>query len=306
MTAPREEVRLADGALEATFVPDAGMLCCSLRHEGDELLSQNSGVDAYASAGATMALPLLFPWANRLAGFAYEAAGRTVEVPHDPGVVAVDGNGLPIHGVVPGNVPWRVVDGPLPGRETLAAELSWGPDQPAFEVFPFEHDATYDAELADSSLTVSVALRASSSSQVPVCFGFHPYIQLPGVARADLKVEVPAMKSLAVDDLQIPTGASSTFSSASFPLGDRVFDDGFEGVAPGASFAVAGGGREVRVEFTDGYPFAQIYAPAGRELICFEPMTAPANALVSGTGLRVLSPGEEARATFAVVVRAAS
>ena len=73
-------VRLRDeqARLEATFVPGAGMLCCSLRHRGDELLAQNSGVSAYAEQGTTMGIPLLYPWANRLAGFHYTVAGRTV------------------------------------------------------------------------------------------------------------------------------------------------------------------------------------------------------------------------------------
>ena len=58
-------------ALEATFVPGAGMLCCSLRHRGEELLAQNAGLAAYAERGKTMGIPLLYPWANRLAGFDY-------------------------------------------------------------------------------------------------------------------------------------------------------------------------------------------------------------------------------------------
>ena len=45
------------------------------------------------------------------------------------------------------------------------------------------------------------------------------------------------------------------------------------------------------VAFDAGYPCAQIYAPAGEPVICFEPMTAPTNALVSGTGLRTVGAG---------------
>src|SRR5271157_1725122 len=99
--APLRTVSLRDeGAeLEATFVPAAGMLCSSLRHRGEELLAQNAGVAAYAQYGKTMGIPLLYPWANRLAGFDYSIAGRAVVIPHDPARIALDGNGLPIHGV---------------------------------------------------------------------------------------------------------------------------------------------------------------------------------------------------------------
>jgi aldose 1-epimerase len=34
--------------------------------------------------------------------------------------------------------------------------------------------------------------------------------------------------------------------------------------------------------------------------VCFEPMTAPGNALVSGDGLRIARPGEQVSATFRV------
>jgi len=101
-----ETVQLRDDAagLEATFVPAAGMLCRSLRHRGEELLAQNAGVDAYVQRGKTMGVPLLYPWANRLAGFDYTVAGRTVAVSHDPALVALDNNGLPIHGVIGGRL----------------------------------------------------------------------------------------------------------------------------------------------------------------------------------------------------------
>ncbi len=51
-----------------------------------------------------------------------------------------------------------------------------------------------------------------------------------------------------------------------------------------------------------GTHYAQVYAPAGKELICFEPMTAPASALISGDGLSLVAPGEEYRAAFSIAV----
>ena len=68
---------------EASFVPGAGMLCSSLRHRGEELLAQNAGIAVYARDGATMGVPLLYPWANRLAEFDYTVAGKTVALPRD-------------------------------------------------------------------------------------------------------------------------------------------------------------------------------------------------------------------------------
>ena len=101
---PPVELHEEASALRATFVPAAGMLCSSLRHRGEELLAQNAGVAAYAETGKTMGIPLLYPWANRLAGFDYTVAGRSVSVTHDSTRVRLDAAGLPIHGVIGGRL----------------------------------------------------------------------------------------------------------------------------------------------------------------------------------------------------------
>jgi aldose 1-epimerase len=84
------------------------------------------------------------------------------------------------------------------------------------------------------------------------------------------------------------------------PLGDRVFDDGYSGVADGTTFAVAGGGQRIEVEFVRGYHYAQVFAPPGEEVVCFEPMAAPTNALATGQGLSSVDPGDEFEAVFTV------
>jgi len=106
-------------SLQATFVPGAGMLCASLRHGGEELLAQNAGIDAYATRGKTMGIPLLYPWANRLAGMSYSVAGRTVSLPHDSTRIAFDGNGLPIRASA--TRPRLLCRSPKPASSTIVA-----------------------------------------------------------------------------------------------------------------------------------------------------------------------------------------
>jgi aldose 1-epimerase len=337
VTAALRTVRLCDEetSLEATFVPEAGMLCCSLRHRGEELLAQNAGVAIYAGSGKTMGIPLLYPWANRLAGFDYVVGGRAVAVPHDPARVALDGNGLPIHGVIGGRQAWQLTGahhGPAqspgvsapeaqspgvsaPGSQSpavsareaksLAARLSWDRSAPErFEVFPFRHDLHYEARLGGGRLEVEVTVHACGADVVPVAFGFHPYLSLPGTPRERWLVELPSMRHLALDADQIPTGPAQTLPSRRLRLGEREFDDGFDRVPASASFSVAAGARRIVLDLLEGYPCAQVFAPRDGQYICFEPMTAPTNALRSGLSLRLLSPGERYRARFAVSVQA--
>lgn len=308
MSASALETRLLrdeESALAATFVPGAGMLCSSLRHRGEELLAQNAGVAAYAHEGKTMGVPLLYPWANRLASFDYSAAGRSVRVPRDLARVRVDQNGLPIHGVLAGLMTWKLTSAEDSDRtpDALSARLSWSDARPElFDVFPFRHELRYEAALRGDRLEIEVTVDACGEDPVPLSFGFHPYLSPPGAPRERLLVELPAMRALALDARQIPIAPGQALAPQRFELDERQFDDGFEQLPEPAHFSVTGAGRRIELTFGEGYPYAQVYAPRAGQFICFEPMTAPANALRSGDGLRVLAPGERFTAGFSIAV----
>jgi galactose mutarotase-like enzyme len=115
-------------------------------------------------------------------------------------------------------------------------------------------------------------------------------------------VELSPMRHLKLDAEQIPVGSEEELPARRFELDEQEFDDGFDRVSDPARFAVEGGARRLELEFVQGYPCGQVYAPRAGQFICFEPMTAPANALRSGVGLRLLEPGERHRATFTLRV----
>jgi galactose mutarotase-like enzyme len=148
---------------------------------------------------------------------------------------------------------------------------------------------------------VQITVHACGADPVPVAFGFHPYLSLADAARERWQIELPAMRHLALDDQQIPLGPGHAHDAERFELAAREFDDGFDGVSEPAQFS-ATAGRRIVLEFLQGYPCAQVFAPRASQFICFEPMTAPTNALRSGTGLRLLQPGESYNANFRVSV----
>src|SRR5262249_36072044 len=90
----------AAGGIEAAFVPRAGMVGCSLRHRGEELLGQRGGLDHYVEARSTMGIPFLHPYANRLGSDSFELDGADVDLDEAPDRVARDPNGLAIHGLL--------------------------------------------------------------------------------------------------------------------------------------------------------------------------------------------------------------
>ena len=184
----------------------------------------------------------------------------------------------------------------------MVAEYSTERAPQALEVFPHPHRLVVDAAVSDASLTIRTTLHALAAP-VPVAFGYHPYLCPPGADRGDWEITVPDMPQLELDARMLPTGASHPAHIASGPLGERSFDDAFGPVADGVAFSVAGGGRTITLTFLEGYRYAQMYSPPGGRLICFEPMTAPTNALESGTALETLAPGEAHVAAFRIAIR---
>jgi galactose mutarotase-like enzyme len=250
-----------------------------------------------------MGIPLLYPWANRLAGFDYGVAGRTIELPSDPARIALDEHGLPIHGVIGGRLAWELARASGPPAQSLNGRLSWSESRPElFEVFPFRHDLRYEARLGGGRLEVQITVHACGADPVPVAFGFHPYLSLADAARERWLIELPAMRHLALDDQQIPLGPGQAHDAQRFELSAREFDDGFDAVSEPARFS-ATAERRIELEFLEGYPCAQVFAPRASQFICFEPMTAPTNALRSGEGLKLLDPGEWYTARFSVSVQ---
>ena len=137
---------------------------------------------------------------------------------------------------------------------------------------------------------------------VPLAYGFHPYLTLPDSGRGDWQVALPSMTSLETDPRHIPTGNSSPVDATRFPLGDRDLDDAFTGVPDAAEFSIADENTRVTVSFDRGFHAAQVYAPRGEDFICFEPMKAPTNALVSGRDLSSVEPGDTDVAEFSIEI----
>jgi galactose mutarotase-like enzyme len=291
-------LRSPAGDLEATFVPGAGMVGASLRHHGQELLGRRRGVAAYAATGDTMGIPLLHPWANRLSKDEYEAAGGHGWLAPAGRHVSRDEHGLPIHGLYDAG-PWHVREA-RPAH--LSADLQFADDPDVLAAFPFPHRVTVDVRLDDAALRVRTTVIPLGDHGVPIAFGYHPYLRLPGVPRARWRLRLPAMRRLELDARGIPTGRSDGFPGRSGPLGDVTFDDCFVDVPHGAAMELEGGGRRITLRPGDGYPVAQVYAPEDDDVVALEPMTAPVDALVSGRGLVIASPHGAFTAGFAITV----
>lgn len=294
-------VTLKAGAWTSRWVPSVGMVGVSLFGHGRELLGQLGGLDAYVARGSTFGIPLLHPWANRLSGWSYAVDGTTVALEAGAPGLRIDSNGLPIHGLMAAYRDWEVLEDD--GRR-LVAEAAWEAGGERFAGFPFAHRLRLDVEQAPDRLVVTTTLTPTGDAGVPVAFGFHPYVTLPGVPRERLVLRTPAMTRLPLDDRGIPTGAREPVGPRHATLGDAPLDAHYTDLGTHPCFTIAGGGHELSVQFLEGFTHLQVFSPPGRPIVAIEPMTAPIDALRSGDGLRVVT--EPFRAAFAIDLSEAS
>ena len=295
--APLEHVMRA-GDLAATFLPSHGMLGTSLMHRGEELLRFPVDLATAARDGTSVGIPLNYPYANRIDGSGYRVLGRDVRLDPDSPWLITDWNGVILHGVRWALLDWEAVEA---GATFVESRLRWHRAE-LLAIFPFPHEVNLRATLDEAGLTVETTVHANAGVDVPVSFGFHPYIGLPGVPRAHWRLVLPRMQALVLDERLIPIGEREDFPAYDHRLADLDFDHGFAFVTPRPRMAIAAGDRRIDVEFLEGFPYAQIYAPMGRDYISFEPMVAPANALNTGDALPIVRAGDRYRAVFRIAV----
>ena len=263
------------------MLPSLGMLVASFTHRGDELVALPGGLAAYR-AGHTTGIPLLYPWANRLARDRYRVGN--VEVDLRGLDLHTDDNGLPIHGMMLARPEWEVTRlGAGPRSARLAARFDFGAHEDLMAAFPFPHEVAVDVTLAATGLrivtttcgrTVRSASRSrSAGTRTSGCrVALASAWELGAARRA---------RTRALDGRGIPTGrarpgARPRPAPLAGPRPRRPLR-----ARPGPDHHARRGDRRLTVTYDDGYPYAQVYSPTGKPFCAIEPMTAPTNALVS-------------------------
>jgi len=292
----------------ASFVPGAGMVCSSMLHDGDEMLGQRYGLVGYVEQGKTFGVPILAPWANRLGRMAYavvhEGGGvRRVDVHPDTPNLRFDAYGQPIHGLLRGSGDWQVLEVEATATEAwITARLSFDQRRLDFAAFPFEHDIDLKVTLRDTSLTFSTEIHATGQDEVPIAFGWHPYLSIPGLERSEWEVYLPFSRRCPLDATLLPTGTREDVEPIIGRLGELPLDDLFADVANGTTAYIRGNGRKMSIRFDTGYDWAILYGPPHRNHICVEPMTAASDPFSGQDPMEVVPRGGTFRAAFTLRV----
>jgi aldose 1-epimerase len=307
-----EVIRLEDPSRKAvvSVVPSIGNNAYEFTVNGKNLFwAPFETLSEWRSKPVLCGNPLLAPWANRLDQDAFYANGKRYVLNPELGNLRRDANRKPIHGLLAFAPYWKVAALEADSRRAaVSSRLEFWRYPDLMAQFPFAHTLTMTYRLQDGALEVETVLENHATEPMPVAVGYHPYFRLHDAPRDEWKVRVAARERWVLSELLIPTGERRP---AGVPepvsLRDAVLDDVFGDLVRDregrATFWVQGARQKISVVYGPQYTVAVVYAPKGRDFICFEPMTAVTNGLnLAQEGkyaqLQTIAPGGQWRESF--------
>jgi aldose 1-epimerase len=294
-----EAVHLDDAGsrISVSIGPSAGNLTVEMKVRGRNVLGP-------------LGIPFLAPWANRLDEQAFYANGRKYAFDMELGNVR---GAHPIHGFLSAASQWQIAEAKADRTSAWVTSRLEFFRQPAWIAqFPFAHTIEMTHRLQDGALEITTVLHNLSAEPMPVAIGFHPYFTLSDSARDEWVISLGARTEWVLAPDKIPTGETRPIEQR-FPNPgaarlrdhdlDHVFGDLIRDASGRAVMSVQGISQKLDVVFGPNYRAVVVYAPKGRDFICFEPMAGITDALnLAQRGLyrelQHVLPGETWRERF--------
>jgi aldose 1-epimerase len=295
-----------------SIIPSVGNIAFEMKVKGHNVLRwPYASVEDFKANPGMSALPFVGPWMGRLDEQAFYANGRRYAFDMEMGNVR---GAHPIHGFL-GNAEWTVVEALADGASAwVTSRLEFFRHPEWMAQFPFAHTLEMTHRLRDGALDISIRVDNLSVEPMPVAIGFHPYFQLSDAPRDTWTITLAARTEWVLAADKIPTGETRPIEQRfANPRAavlrdhdlDHVFGDLTRDASGGAAMAVSAGAQRIDVVFGPNFRAAVVYAPRGREFICFEPMAAITDALnLAQRGvykdLQHIAPGDTWQERFSI------
>jgi aldose 1-epimerase len=253
---------------------------------------------APAASGATM-----FPWANRVRDARWLWNGEVQQL-----AISEPGRNTANHGLVRTRT-FDVTDR-TPESVTLGTVVDGEPG------YPFSVRLAVTFTVLDDGLAVSYRVTNEGLRSAPIALGAHPYLRVGAADTADLTLQLPASSVLDVDDRYLPVARRAVTGTPDDPhnmaVGARELNHCFGNLATDASGdvacrIVAPDGSAVELRADGRFQWMQVYTTTEFvrdgglvHAIAVEPMTAPPDALNSGTDLAWVEPGSSWAASWSL------
>lgn len=298
MRAPSgDQFEIAGGGYRAV-VTESGAALRTLEHAGRAL------VDGFAEEEMTSGGrgQLLMPWPNRLRDGRYCWGGREHQL-----ALSEPGRANASHGLVRW-VAWTP-------EEHTGHSVSLSYRLMAQSGYPWTLDLHVVYDLSADGLTVTQTASNTSTTPAPWASGAHPYLRVGAGPVDPLELTLPAATRILVDpERLLPVGTEEVEGTTydfrvARPLRDLPLDDGFTDLVrddDGTATAVLRdprSGEGVALWVDRHHTALQVYsadevAATARRSLAVEPMTAPADAFSSGTGVVTLGAAGEPDDSF--------
>ncbi|MBD7958316.1 aldose 1-epimerase family protein [Microbacterium sp. Sa4CUA7] len=172
--------------------------------------------------------------------------------------------------------------------------------------YPFHLATEVTYAVSDMSLTVTHRLLNLGDEEAPVALGAHPYFCIGTATTGELTVQVDASSRFALDERLLPVAEMPVDEATDLRspriVGTLDLDTAYgqltrDGEDRAHAVLTAPDGSSVDVWAGSGFDYLQLFTtdryPGQPVALAIEPLTAPADALNSGIGVRWLAPGEQ-------------
>ena len=264
-TTTADILELRDGDSSVTIVPGRGAIVTRFRVGDRDLLFMDEATLRDPTKNVRGGIPVLFPSPGRLSADRFERGGHS--------------GSMKQHGFAR-DMAWQVraPGGADAARATLVLEST----DATRAMFPWAFRVTLGVALRGPTLRLDVSVENTGSEPMPFAFGIHPYFLV--VDKAGARISTRA------------TRAFDNVTKKVVPFG------GFDLTAKEVDLHLLDhGGSESALDWADGAGLDLRASPehtrwvvwtlAGRDFVCVEPWTAPADALNTGESLMWLEPG---------------
>lgn len=291
MGATSELLSIGSGALEVALVPRIGGSVSSLRWRGIDLMRRLSEDDRKAGNVLGVAMFPMTPYANRIAGNAFDFGARRWPVlPNNPPEkFNVHGSGW--------QHAWDVAESGA-ADVTLSLNIIAGAE-------PYSYRATQAFAVSDEVLGVTMTLTNTGPVAMPFGFGLHPWFDRD----PDVTVRFNARRfyleepdGISGDPVTLPPELDFA-EGRRLPDGWRNNDYGSWGGEATLRFPARGAG--LRMKADPIFKHLMFYADPAKPYFCVEPQTNASGAFNRGRwddldeGVIVLGPGQSAAGTVA-------
>lgn len=305
-------VRLTDTAhgVEVNIAPGIGNRAYEMKVHGRNILFLGAAdVGQLKEKPGLSGVPFLAPWANRMADAGFWANGKKYNFNGELGSMRIPANGVTIHGMLSTSPLWEVTEVKSDGKSAhVTSRLEFWKHPELMANWPFAHEYEMTYKLADGTLEVITTVVNRSAEAMPLAIGYHPYFNLPDVARDAAVAHIPGKSAVVTDDRLVATGEMKPVDLVDpTPLKDRTFDHGFTDLVRDkdghATFYIEGGGKKIEVVYGPKWIVGVVWAPKGQNFICFEPMASITNGVnLAHAGkysqLQSVAPGATWRESF--------